>query len=185
MAELPKREKLYDYLPLFMQSFGEMKEIFKSVDIEFDDVYSAISFIIDNCFIDSADEYGISKYEKVLGILPVDDEDLEIRRARVKIRWNDYLPYTVRALREKFDGICGVGKYQLDEQYEDYYIGVRTQLVSDTVLDEVALLLEQILPSNMAYEVGQLYNTHGNLKVHTHGYLKDFTHKTIKEDVDL
>ena len=184
-TKLPDRENLYDYLPMFVKSFGEMREIFRNVDLEMDEIQTDIEFLFDNAFIDSADEYGISEYEKVLGILPADGEDLEIRRARVKIRWNDYLPYTKWTLRDKLDTICGVGMYQLIEDYENYYVSVRTQITSDTVLDEVQLLLEKILPAEMEFSVGQMFNTHGKLKRYTHGELHAYTHKQLKEDLDL
>jgi len=182
-TKLPDREELYNYLPMFMKSFGEMREIFKNVDSELDDVQTGIEFLFDNAFIDSADEYGIAEYEKTLGILPEDGEDLEIRRARVKIRWNDYLPYTKWTLRDKLDTICGVGMYQLIEDYENYYVSVRTQITSDTVLDEVQLLLEKILPEEMEFNVGQMFNTWGVVKADTWGVVKTKTWKQVKEDI--
>lgn len=175
MAKLPKREKLYDYLPMLMKSFGEMKEIFKSVQIETDEMAAGIEFVLDNSFIDTAGEYGISEYEKTLGILPADDDDLEVRRARVKIRWNDYLPYTVATLREKLDTICGVGMYQLTEDYENYFVAVSTQITSDTVLDEVQLLLEKMLPANMQFIVGELYYKWENYAADKWGDLLNIT----------
>ena len=182
MAELPKREKLYDYLPVLMRSFGEMKEIFKSVQTETDDVENGIGFILDNAFIDTAGEYGISKYEKTLGILPADDDTLEIRRSRVKIRWNDYLPYTVVTLREKLDMICGAGRYVLNMDLENYQVNVLTQLVSPTILDEVGLLLEKILPAEMVYTVGQLYNTWNQVSSYKWEDIADMTWSEVSED---
>lgn len=183
MAELlPKREKLYDYLPMLMKSFGEMKEIFKSVQIETDEMENGIRFVLNNAFIETADEYGIAKYEKVLGILPSDDDDLEVRRMRVKIRWNDYLPYTVATLREKLDTICGVGMYTLSMDLENYQIDVLTQLVSPTILDEVTMLLEKILPAEMVYSVGQLFNTWDLFGAYKWGVLVSKTWDEVKSD---
>lgn len=183
MAELlPKREKLYDYLPMLMKSFGEMKEIFKSVQIETDEMENGIRFVLNNAFIETADEYGIAKYEKVLGILPSDDDDLEVRRMRVKIRWNDYLPYTVATLREKLDTICGVGMYTLSMDLENYQIDVLTQLVSSTILDEVTMLLEKILPAEMVYSVGQLFNTWDLFGAYKWGVLVSKTWDEVKSD---
>jgi hypothetical protein len=183
LAELlPKREKLYDYLPMLMKSFGEMKEIFKSVQIETDEMENGIRFVLNNAFIETADEYGIAKYEKVLGILPSDDDDLEVRRMRVKIRWNDYLPYTVATLREKLDTICGVGMYTLSMDLENYQIDVLTQLVSPTILDEVTMLLEKILPAEMVYSVGQLFNTWDLFGAYKWGVLVSKTWDEVKSD---
>ena len=165
-----------------MKSFGEMKEIFKSVQIETDEMENGIRFVLNNAFIETADEYGIAKYEKVLGILPSDDDDLEVRRMRVKIRWNDYLPYTVATLREKLDTICGVGMYTLSMDLENYQIDVLTQLVSPTILDEVTMLLEKILPAEMVYSVGQLFNTWDLFGAYKWGVLVLKTWDEVKSD---
>ena len=167
---------------MLMKSFGEMKEIFKSVQIETDEMENGIRFVLNNAFIETADEYGIAKYEKVLGILPSDDDDLEVRRMRVKIRWNDYLPYTVATLREKLDTICGVGMYTLSMDLENYQIDVLTQLVSPTILDEVTMLLEKILPAEMVYSVGQLFNTWDLFGAYKWGVLVSKTWDEVKSD---
>ena len=185
VVTIPESVRLYDYLPLFMKSFQEIRENYKGVQHEIDEIYNKIAWAMNNAYIETADEWGIGKFENLLGILPEEGEDLEVRRARVKIRWNSYIPYTKITLRQKLDAICGAGMYQLVEDYENYYVSVRTQITSPTVLSEVEKMFEQLLPAEMVYEVGQLYNTHGKIKNYKHGELEAYTHGQIKEDMDL
>ena len=50
--------------------------------------------IKNNLFIETCDEKGISRFESIMGIFPLDTDTLESRISRVLTRWNEKLPYT-------------------------------------------------------------------------------------------
>ena len=75
------------YLPPFMQKYKEPVAAMKAEEPEFQIVWKAVDRILYNHFISTADEYGISRFEKMLGIYPSSEDTLESRRSRVQSKW--------------------------------------------------------------------------------------------------
>jgi hypothetical protein len=98
---------LVSYLPPFMADFREMSETMKAEDREFKIVWDATNRALSNEFIATADEYGISRFEKILGIHPDAEDDLEMRRLRVQSRWFNTLPYTIRTFTRTVSRLLG------------------------------------------------------------------------------
>lgn len=96
---------LLSYLPPFMQEYREFQALFSAENPEFMLVWKAAEKLLNNEFIATADEYGISKFEKLLNILPNASDSLEDRRFRVQMRWFDYMPYTLRSITQKIESI--------------------------------------------------------------------------------
>ena len=71
-----ERKKLIEYLPEFMQTFAEMKEIMRAEDEEITAIDENLQKILDNAFIEDCDEYGIRKYETLLGIMASTEDTL-------------------------------------------------------------------------------------------------------------
>ena len=77
---------LVSYLPPFMADYKEIRETLKAEDPEFRLIWDASQSVLYNEFIMTADEYGISRYEKMLDLYPAKEDTLESRRAKVLIR---------------------------------------------------------------------------------------------------
>ncbi len=151
MAELMERKRLIEYLPRFMQNFSELKELLNAANLETDNLNSAVGRILDEAFIDSCTEYGLQKYEKFLHIVPCESESLEYRRIRVKARWYDYCPYTLRALVNRLNSLCGVGNYSLEADLENYYLKITTDFDTIGSTDELIYIRDSILPMNICF----------------------------------
>ena len=85
---------LVSYLPPFLAEFKEIAVTLEAENPEFVLVWNAAERVLKNEFIETADEYGISRFEKLLHIFPSTEDTLESRRARVQIRWFSSIPYT-------------------------------------------------------------------------------------------
>ena len=92
---------LVSYLPPFIAEYKETNLTLTAENPEFVLVWKAADRTLKNEFIETADEYGISRFEKILHILPSRDDTLESRRSRVQSRWFTSLPYTWRMLIQK------------------------------------------------------------------------------------
>ena len=93
------------YLPDFMKVYQEPMTALEAENPEFHIVWSAADRVFRNRFIATADEYGISRFEKLLQIYPDSRDDLETRRIRVLNRWFNAIPYTIRTLFIKSQGV--------------------------------------------------------------------------------
>lgn len=147
-----ERKKLIEYLPEFMQTFTEMKEIMRAEDEEITAIDENLQKILDNAFIEDCDEYGIRKYETLLGIMASTEDTLESRKSKVLIRWNSNVPYTYRILIRKLNVICGVNQYTISGSPEDYQICFETSLGMFGEVKELERLFERVLPENIYYE---------------------------------
>lgn len=152
MDNLVQRKQLIRYLPDFMKQFGEFQEIMKVEDLQFDRMDVKMQSILNNAFIEDADEYGIQKYETLLGFVPSVNDTLELRKSRVLLHWNNRTPYTYRVLILKLNSLCGVNNYNISGSQENYHLHFETHLSLFGQVKELEILLEKILPENMYYE---------------------------------
>ena len=76
---------LVSYLPPYLQEYNqETVAALEAENPEFRLIWEASDRVLYNEFIATADEYGISRFEKILNILPSKEDTLESRRARVQ-----------------------------------------------------------------------------------------------------
>lgn len=140
---------LVSYLPPFMAEFREINVTLTAENPEFRIVWEAADRVLQNEFIATADEYGISRFERILKIYPSREDTLESRRARVQARWFASLPYTWRMLLEKLISICGESGFTISKDFLFYKINLAVQLDIFGQVEELEHLLEVMLPCNM------------------------------------
>lgn len=140
---------LVSYLPPFMAEFKEITAALKAENPEFVRIWEATDRIIKNTYLETADEYGISRLEKILDILPSVDDRLESRRTRVQARWFHEVPYILKVLISKLRILCEGDNFKITKQYEDYGIKIETQLETFAQIRELEQMIETILPCNI------------------------------------
>ncbi len=178
---MAKQVELLSYWMPFLRSLKEFKEIAKAGEPEVIALLEAIDITLNNFFIPTADEYGISRYESMLGLFPIEEEDLEARRFRVLSKWNDRLPYTESELRARLTSLCGADGYELDINYNKYTMTVKVALTNRDILPMVRELLDKMVPCNMVISLYLMYTTYGWLEEYTHTDLSQYTHEELKE----
>lgn len=109
---------LVSYLPPFMADFKEVAVTLEAENPEFKIIWDAANQVLYNEFIATADEYGISRFEAILKILPSKEDTLESRRARVQARWFNAIPYTMKALISKLIALCGDNNFTITKQFD-------------------------------------------------------------------
>lgn len=140
---------LVSYLPLFMADFKEISATLEAENPEFVLVWNATDKVLKNEFIESADEYGITRFEKILGILPSTEDTIESRRARIKTRWFDTIPYTLKSFIAKLIVICGDNDFVVIKDYDNYKIKVLTNLEMFGQVKDLELMINNVIPCNM------------------------------------
>lgn len=83
-----------------LRKIREFQELAKTEDLEFLRLYGETDRALKNLFIETADEYGVKRLEKIAGIYPEAEDTLEQRKARLYVYWNDKEPYTEGELRQ-------------------------------------------------------------------------------------
>lgn len=173
--------KLIDYLSPIMQTPTEMQAIMQTEQIEFEKAWSKTSYLLDNQFISTANEIGVSRWEKILNITPKATDDIDERKFRILTRFNEQIPYTMRILEQQLELLCGVGEYSVELGL--YTIFVKVSLVAKSNFDDIKNLLNRVIPANMIIVLTLKYNRHLDLKKFTHGQLSKFTHLDLRNGV--
>ncbi|MCI8484713.1 MAG: DUF2313 domain-containing protein [Lachnospiraceae bacterium] len=142
--------ELVSYLPPFLKEYEEIHAALTPEDSEFRILWKAADKILANEFIATADESGIERFEKILGIFPSDSDTLESRRARVQSNWFITLPYTMRMLVEKIAVLCGDSDFKITgDLKKGYTIQIYTELTLFGQAEELRRILDEMMPCNM------------------------------------
>lgn len=146
---------LLSYLPPFMQEYREIVAALTAENPEFNVILRNANNALDNEFITTADETGIRRFEKLLGILPSEYDTLETRRTRVLLLWFISLPYTLRMLIKMLTVLCGGMDFTVEKDFDAYYIRVITHFRLYSQILQLRKLLKEMIPANM---VSDSYN---------------------------
>lgn len=144
---------LTNYLPPFLLEYKELKNVLEAENPEFQIAWSAADRLLKNEFIATADEYGIQRFEKLLGILPYKEDTLETRRSRVQARWFNEIPYVWRRFIEKLVDLCGADNFTLIGDFDHYRIYLETDLEGFDMTNTLDYLLSTLIPANMVLDV--------------------------------
>ncbi len=141
--------ELVSYLPEFLAEYKEISAALETENPEFILVWNATDRTLRNEFIETADEYGISRFEKILNILPSKEDTLESRRARVYSRWFNSIPCTLKAFIAKLISICGKSNFSIVKDYLNYNIKIAVGLEMFGQIEELERIIETMIPCNM------------------------------------
>lgn len=99
--------KLIDYLPPVLQSVMEFAAITGAQQPEIEAAWDALNLVMDNQFIDTATDAGVTVWEKELNIVPLATDTLEDRKQRLKTAWTYGVVYTYNWLVNWLKTSCG------------------------------------------------------------------------------
>lgn len=141
---------LTSYLPLFMQEYVEPVATLDAENPEFHLVWAATDWVQRNRFVETADEYGISRFEKIIGIVPSEQDTLESRRMRVRNKWLNHTPYTIQILTERLMALCGSDGFSLNYNFEqNYTLKIETGLAAEGLMREINEIINTFVPCNV------------------------------------
>lgn len=141
---------LVSYLPPFMQSYKEPVAALEAENPEFSLMWSATDRCLRNRFISTADEYGISRFEKMLKIYPTADDTLESRRSRVQSKWLNTIPYTWKVLLQKLLVLCGDSDFEVTGNFKTgYTLYIDTDLELYGQVEELENIINTMIPENL------------------------------------
>ncbi|MCI8331679.1 MAG: DUF2313 domain-containing protein [Clostridiales bacterium] len=176
---------LVSYLPPFLKEFKENTITLEAENPEFTLMWKVTDWVLYNEFVETADEYGLSRFEKLLGIFPSKEDTMDDRRFRILARYNENVPYTRKSLVSMLELLCGKNGYQLIIDTSNFLVTVKVALTAKNQVESIQKLLERILPCNMKFSIELLYNTWEKMKPYTWNMLASFSWKQIKEEEEV
>ena len=149
---------LIDYLPQQLQDTREYQAIMYGEQSEISLLHQAIQQALNNQFIQTLDEYGLSRWEKILKIVPKATFTIEERRFTVMTRMAEQLPYTLRMLENMLTELCGSGGYKINLDVRAFTLEVLLALTVTNNFNDVVSLLNRITPANLILAVQIEFN---------------------------
>lgn len=141
---------LVSYLPPFMMEYEEPVAALEAENQEFHIIWKAVDRVLYNRFIATADEYGISRFEQLLGIYPAAEDSLEDRRTRVQSQWFQTIPYTMRVLIKNLFILCKGNDFVVAGDFKTgYTLHIGTKLETFSQIEELNNLIRTIIPCNI------------------------------------
>ncbi len=139
---------MLDYYPHVLRDYREIKGIADGQQWLFERLWDAVGRVFGNQFVETMDDMGLERWERILGIRPKGTATLEERRFEVLLKLNQaQLPYTYRSLRRYLGSVSNDFETRLDNNA--YYLWMRIRLEGYRQRDELADVLRQMLPANI------------------------------------
>ncbi len=152
--------KIMDLWPPISQELKEFQKIAEIEEPFFERLKQEIQNIVDDQFIQTATEKGIARREKMLKISPFADDTLETRRFRVLVRWNDRLPYTYRALKNKLDQVFK-DNYKLEILHDQYLLIIEVNTFNWQIYGDIVDDIRKMAPANMVIQSSLVQKVEG------------------------
>lgn len=184
---------IIEYLPEFLREIREYEALATVENSEFKKIWKEIEEAFNNQTIDTANEYGIKRMEKILNIVPTKD-DINERKIEIKTHLRQQLPYTSLTLKNAIDEFCIPRKFENNTVLDGYFLEINPNectlnlKISLWNKDKEKLIkdmVRQICPANIFCDIGLKYNTYEDIKKikFTYSKLKKLTYKQLREDV--
>lgn len=148
-----------------------------------DALWDAVAKVLEEQFIETAEENGLSRWEKMLGMIPKASEGYGERRFRILAMMSSQLPYTFRSLEDRLAFLCGKDGYGMELDYENYGLSVLVALEARSTFETVQKLLAKMIPANLTVTAGLKYNQHKFWTDWTHHKMSAHTHSQLRNEV--
>ena len=131
----------------------EFKVIADAENPEFNYLWEKVYGLVDEYFVKTATEYGVSRMEKILNIVPLATDTLDQRKEKLLWKMNLKLPYTIRFLKNILASIVGEENriVEVDNDVRTLIIKIKDGL---TNINQLRKDLEKIIPSDLILDLG-------------------------------
>lgn len=140
--------KLKQYMPPFLSEVREFNEIFNVEDIELENLRDQINNILQEVIVKTAEDYGLTKYEKIYGITNV-AETIEARRMTILLKMNNRTAYTYKWLINTLNEAIGEENYKITTDFKNYKMNIEIALNYTEAAEILKKDLVKQMPANI------------------------------------
>ena len=95
--------------PEIFSNIPDIAQIYEINDSQSDELDEALEQLDNNIFLDKMDVETCARWEDILEITSFDDDKIEDRRFRIKLKILEKLPYSYRVIIKRLDFLCPDG----------------------------------------------------------------------------
>nr|WP_303244423.1 YmfQ family protein [uncultured Cellulosilyticum sp.] len=171
---------LMKHLPSFYYNSEEVKNIQASIGAEDDILKQAIEELLSQLFIETA-TWGLSHWEKYLGIDVDLNEPITNRRARVMTRLRGQGTTTKEMIKNVCRSFTG-GEVEIIENSAEYHFIIKFVDVKGIPgnMDYLTSAIEEIKPAHLRFSFEYKYNVWNNLLPNTWHEISSLTWDRVK-----
>lgn len=144
------------YWAAVVRDTDEFKQIAIAENPEFNKLGECIRRVLQDSFIHDSTEYGVSRWENMLNIVPELTDTLEDRKIRVLTQLNVRLPYTWRVLKQMVASFVGESNYEMSYINDYSKLIIKIKVDSDSQYNTVLTLLKNVVPQNVVIDLGRI-----------------------------
>lgn len=141
-----------DYLPPVITDTLEFRAIADAENPEFNYLWEKMYGLVDEYFVATATEYGVSRMEKVLNIVPLANATLEERKAKIVWKRNLRIPYTMAFLKNIIISMVGEENQIIELDNDTMTLTIRIKEGS-TDMSQLRRDLEKIIPQDLVLKL--------------------------------
>lgn len=141
--------KIEEYWPLIVKETEEFGQIAVAENPEFNILAGHVYDVLKDSFIKEATEYGVSRWEKMLGLGVEDGATLDERKVAILTHLTVKLPYTWRVLKQMLTALLGEEKFEisLDNDTQTLTIGLASTV--ESMREKIDELCARVVPQNL------------------------------------
>lgn len=145
--------RLLEYLPDIYHDVIDFVELTETETQEITSVETAIERLLNDQFVNTANESAIRRRERILGIqADPATETIEFRRKRLINRYSTKPPFTVRYLQRQLDNLVGAGLTIVSVDVQNFTLTVTANINDASVFKEVEHTVKVVKPANILYQ---------------------------------
>lgn len=171
-----------DYWIDQIQETKEFVQIASTEDPEIEKLEKEIPSLLEEEFIKTSSELGISRREKLLYIVPRKSDTLEDRRLIVENRWGKKFPITYRKLENILNYMIGNQSYYMKLFANEYALNVDLYITKYNMVSEIRKMLRRLVPANIGILVTQIIKI--NTEMYVSSILQTYDECILNESIE-
>ena len=145
--------KIEEYWPLIVKGTEEFGQIAVAENPEFNLLAENVYNVLKDSFIKEATEYGVSRWEKMLGLTVTDNMTLDDRKAAILTYLSVKIPYTWRVLKQMLTGLLGEDNFEMSIDNDTQTLKIELASTVTHMRGKIDELCDRVIPQNLLVEV--------------------------------
>lgn len=141
------------HLPQYYKDVREIDILSEAIMYVLLNMHNEFRQILANNFIQTANEQGIARFERILDITSDPSLDLETRRQKVLSTMSASTVFTLRVLKMKLKEMCDNGEYMLNLDYNKFHADINVRISKKGMLEVLYDLLYAMTPAHSTFTI--------------------------------
>lgn len=169
--ELIKGNSFLKIMPKKFAKIKDYQQIALAINPEWLDINKSYQVVVDNQFIQTADDKQISLYERMLNLKVDPSLDLPARRIQVLLKYQEILPFTLPKLKEKLNSIAGFGNWAILINYNEYQFLIEVLQSFNDLVEIIIANLIGYIPAHLHWTSRKRILIEDTITVYYGGYI--------------